>query len=173
MYKVEDWIIYGNTGACQVMSVGRPEGRGVLEAGKEYYELSPMLDSSTIFAPVDTKVFIRPVISREEAEALIDGIPEIGQTPFCNSSPRLLTEHYKEALQSHNCEDLLRLIKGAYEKTQACVRNGKRPGQIDQRYKKRAEELLHSELSVALAIPYREVEGYITSRVEALEVSAG
>ena len=63
-------------------------------------------------------------------------------------------------LQSHDCGDLVQLIKTVYAKSR---RSGRRLSQVDQRYRKRAEELLHGELSVALGIPFHEVPAYIES----------
>jgi len=161
MYRVGDWIVYGNSGVCRVMSVGFPEDNSGLEKDKEYYRLSPLLDSSTIYAPVETKVFIRPVISRQEALELLANAKNLEEDICYSRNLRLLTEHYKEAIQTHKCEELLRLIRTVHAKNQECIKKGKRPGQIDQRYMKRAEELLHSELSVALEIPYSEVPDYM------------
>ena len=165
MYKAGDWIVYGSSGVCKVVSVGLPEADSGLEKGKEYYWLAPLLDSSVIYAPVETKVFTRPVISRQEALELLSHAEELEEDICYSRNLRLLTEHYKEAIQTHKCEELLRLIRAVYAKNQECVKRGKRPGQIDQRYMKRAEELLHSELSVALEIPYDEVAGYIEKTV--------
>ena len=66
------------------------------------------------------------------------------------------------ALQSHDCEELVQLIKTVYAKSR---RHGRRVSQVDQRYRKRAEELLNSELSVALGIPLKEVPAYINQRI--------
>ena len=54
----------------------------------------------------------------------------------------------------------MQLIKTVYAKSR---RHGRRVSQVDQRYRKRAEELLHGELSVALGIPFHEVPAYIES----------
>ena len=40
---------------------------------------------------------------------------------------------------------------------------------IDQTYKKKAEELVYSEFSAALGIPFEEVEDYIAKRLESRE----
>ena len=75
---------------------------------------------------------------------------------------RLSSEHYQEVLQSHDCGDLVQLIKTVYAKSK---RSGRRLSQVDQRYRKRAEELLNSELSVALGIPLKEVPAYINQKI--------
>ena len=51
--------------------------------------------------------------------------------------------------------------------------NKPQPGKTDQQYRKRAEELLHEELSVALGISFDEVPAYIEQRISALEVAQG
>ena len=77
MYKVGDLILYGSTGVCRVDDIthdvpGR-EGQDQL-----YYVLTPLYQDFTIYVPTDTtKVFMRPIISRDEAEELIKGIPEM------------------------------------------------------------------------------------------------
>ena len=85
----------------------------------------------------------------------------------------MLAEHYRTFLQTHECEDLIRLIKTVYRKSKKLVQNGKKPGKTDQQYRKRAEELLHEELSVALGISFDEVPAYIEQRISALEVAQG
>ena len=46
---------------------------------------------------------------------------------------------------------------------------GKKPGKTDIQYRKRAEELLHEELAVALGIPVEQVKDYIARSVEERE----
>lgn len=173
MYREGDWIVYGTAGPCLVEAVGPAEQDRGLERDKTYYRLSPLLDSSVIYAPVDSKVFMRPVITQQEAQTLLDGIPSLECETFGGGSIRALTEQYKGAFASHDCSDLLRLIRGVYEKNRLSAVNGKRPGQLDQRYKKRAEELLHSELSVALDVPYAEMADFIAGTFRRLEAPAG
>ena len=43
---------------------------------------------------------------------------------------------------------------------------GKKLGQIDTRYRKEAEELLHEEFAVVLGIPKDEVIQYITDHMK-------
>lgn len=45
-----------------------PKGLPVANKKRKYYKLAPVFGSGTIYIPVDTKVFMRPVISKEEAE---------------------------------------------------------------------------------------------------------
>ena len=77
MFDIDDLIMYGNTGVCKVSDITTPEFAGADE-DKLYYVLEPLYQSGVIYAPVDNeKVFMRPVISEDEARDLIDNIPQI------------------------------------------------------------------------------------------------
>ncbi len=67
---------------------------------------------------------------------------------------------------SHDCEDLVQLIKTVYTKKKVLEKSGKKTGKTDQTYMKRAKQLLYEELSIALDIPVADVEAYITRCIE-------
>ena len=165
MYNIGDLVVYGSSGVCKVVEIGRPSMTAQY-TDKLYYTLAPMYGSETIYTPVDTSVFIRPVISREEAQDLISRMPSIRGDVYVDKNLTVLTTHYKESLQEYDCEDLVRLIKSVNMKNATAIRNGKKPGQIDQRYMKRAENLLYGELAVALGIEKNDVLGYISDCVD-------
>ena len=55
----------------------------------------------------------------------------------------------------------MRLLKTIHSRNSAARKNGRRPGKVEGRYQKRAEELLYGELSISLGIPLEEVPQYI------------
>jgi CarD family transcriptional regulator len=161
MYEKGDKIIYGGSGVCTVVEICTPNFSRA-EWGKKYYKLCPVYGTETIYAPVDTKAFMRPVMTRAEADDLISRIPEIDEC-VCNShSITMLRQQYEEFFRDHNCETYIGLVKGIYSKGAA----GKKLGQTDQRYMKRAEETLYGELAVALDLTPAEVPAYIKSKIE-------
>lgn len=164
MYQKGDLIVYGGTGVCRVEDVETPELRGK-EAGRQYYLLKPLYQDGTIRIPVDTKVFMRPVISREEAEDLIDAIPGMSAEAYHDRNFTQLAAHYQQALGSHECADLIELVMSIYAKKQYVESKKRKFGQVDARFMKRAENLLYGEFSVALGIPFDDVQGYIAQRV--------
>lgn len=166
MFQKDDLIIYGDTGVCRVEAVGTPADIPVSDKNKLYYTLTPVRGRGVVYTPVDSKVYMRPVMTRQEAEDLIARIPSIREAVYDNQNLKLLSSNYQASLQTHRCEDLICLIKTVYAKNQAFARSGKRLGQIDQRYWKRAEELLYGELSAALDIPFEAVQDYIARAVE-------
>lgn len=169
MYQVGEMIIYSGEGVCKVEAVGRLNMPDI-NKDKIYYTLAPLYRDGKIYTPVDTTVFMRPVISREDAEALIRSIPDIQAASCTDRNLRVLTEHYQSLLRSHSCSEMIRLIKAAHEKQREKRSQGSKPGQVDERYMKRAEELLHGELAVALGIPRDEVGAYIANVVESIQV---
>lgn len=166
MFEKGSLLIYDTTGVCRVEDIGTPAGLPVANKDKKYYKLAPVFGTGTIYIPVDTRVFMRPVISREEAEELIRRIPEIREDICESHNQKVLEDHYKASLMSHDCEDLVQLIKTVYAKKKNLERTGKKAGKTDTQYMKRAKALLHEELSVALGIPVEEVEDYIAKSVE-------
>ena len=169
MYKMGEYVIYGNNGICRIESVGVPAGTPMARSGKEYYTLTPVFGSGNIYAPVDTKVFMRPILTKEQAEQLIEQIPDIQEETFEGKDVRALSEKYKGCLDTHQCEDLVKLIKTVYLKEKAMEESGKKLAKTEQEFGKLAKELLHREFSMALDVPYEEVEAYITKKVEALK----
>lgn len=166
MYQVGQRIICGSGDVCEIKAIGPLEMQGA-KRGREYYTLSPLYQDGNIFVPVDTDVFLRPVMTRREAMSLIRQIPELEEEIYENKNPRLLNEHYQLYLKSGNCTDLVRLIRAIYSKRKKVEKEGHRLGQVDERSMKRAEELLHNELACALGIEPEEVKGFITRTLEA------
>ena len=164
MFSVGDLIVYSETGVCRVEQIGPPPFDP--KAKREYYTLSPMNCRETIYVPVDTQVFMRPILSREAAEELIDRLPEIQQAQVDNRDYRALAQQYRGFLETHRCEDLVQLIKLVYTKNQHKSRSGKKPSKVDQDYQRRAESLLHGELAAALEIPVEAVPDYIRQRLQ-------
>jgi len=165
MFQPGDWIVYGSCGVCRVEAVGAM-ACSIAAPDRLYYTLQPLLGTEVIYTPVDTKVFMRPVLRRAQAQQLIEQIPSIREEARMERSLTLLKEHYEAYFASHTCEDLVQLIKSVYSKNQAARAQDRKLSQVDQKYKKRAEDLLHGELAVALGIEPEQVEEYICRALE-------
>jgi len=168
VYQAGELIVYGGDGVCRVESVGPLTMKGA-KKDVDYYTLTPLYGSGKIFAPVNASVFSRPVMTREEAQELIARIPDIPAEVYENSNPRMLTEHYQQYLKSYDCTQLVRLIRAIYVKGQNAAEKGRHLGQVDERCMKKAEEMLHGELAVALEIPVDEVRDYIINTLDSGE----
>lgn len=167
MFSIGSLIVYSGTGVCQVEAVGTPPFDPSSQT--DYYTLTPLRGSGTIYVPVNTKVFMRPILSREAAQELVRRIPEIQQAQVDNLDYRMLAQRYRTFLDTHSCEDLVQLIKTVYTKSKASTQHGKKPSKVDQDFQKRAEFLLHDELSAALDIPFDQIGKYITQQVKQIK----
>lgn len=171
MFNVDQLIVYGGEGVCKVEAIGVPQltGGQRTKSDRMYYTLQPIYRTGKVHTPVDSRVFMRPVLGRQEAIDLIKQIPGTEAEIYENRNLRFLTEHYQEAISSHDCSDLVKLIKAVYLKRLNAMKNGKKLGQIDERFMKRAEDMLYGELAVSLGIPRADVAEYITHAIEAME----
>lgn len=166
MFEKGQLIVYGNIGVCEVKEITKQKFVGLGE--KLYYSLSPLYQKGDIFSPVDATVFMRPIVTPAEVDALIDAIPDVTAEAYHERGTQKLAEHYREAFQAHNCADLIELIMSIYAKRQSMEQQNRKFGQIDASYMKRAEDLLYGEFAVALGVPPEEIPDYISKRLEAL-----
>ena len=162
MFEIGDKIIYGENGVCTVEKIAPLEMQGA-SADKLYYYLTPYVGSGTYFAPVDSGAYMRPVISRAEAESFILTIPEIEPAICHDSRFNHVEAFYKELFRQHTNEALVSLIKGLKER----IGEKKNKSSRAEATMKRAIDMLHGELSVALGIELGEVEQYIREKIGA------
>lgn len=166
MFQVNDLIMYGSDGVCRIEDTCVPDMPHI-DPKKLYYKIRPLFQSGVIYAPTDTNVFMRHVIRAEKAREIIDGIAQIPPQEDGAKDARMPREQYDMAFQSHECLDLIRLIKLLYQKEQSCFQHGKRLNATDSNYRKKAETLLYSELAVALDIPVESVKPLIAEHAQA------
>jgi CarD family transcriptional regulator len=166
MFHIGDLFVYGNSGVCEIQNIT------TLDINKDeperlYYILKPLYQSYTVSTPLDNdQVLMRPIISRDEAERLIRSIPEIQAEAYYNESINQLSEHYKSIISTFDGEELIRMTMSIYSKNQLRVDKKLKPGAIDQRYMKRAEELIFGEFAAALGIPKEDVPEYIAANIK-------
>ncbi|MEN6389037.1 MAG: CarD family transcriptional regulator [Syntrophomonas sp.] len=163
MYQIGDVIMYRMEGVCRVDAIGVPDSTSN-DSDRLYYTLSPNNRDGLIYIPVDTDIFMRPVITYEEAQHLIKQIPHI-RTNTINEN-RNLKDYYEALLKTHECADLIQLIKSIYAKRQSAVKNGKSLGKIDERFLQLAEELLYGEFAIVLGIPKDKVKSCIEKNLK-------
>jgi CarD family transcriptional regulator len=153
MYEKGELIYYGNTGVYRVEDIGPLNHIRGCDPEKKYYKLSSIRRGEVTYVPVDTGLFMRPVLTQREAETLLEQVNELAERRCDSREPRVLRAHYQEMLDAHCSAELFRLIKSVNAKGRRLAAQGKRLGKTDQEYKKRAEALLGEELAVALEVP--------------------
>ncbi|MBE6989003.1 MAG: hypothetical protein E7432_09570 [Ruminococcaceae bacterium] len=163
MYNEGELIVYGASGVCRV-------GEKTQMDGKDYLMLHPVYQRETIYMPLfSDKIFTRPVITREAAEELICSVINMTAEPVYESKVQLLSQRYDKVLKTYQCHELMYLVMSIYNKRVAAEKNRRKLGLVDERFLKKAEDLLYGELAVALGIPREKVPEYIKLRVELIE----
>lgn len=163
MFEVGDYIVYGNSGVCVVDEITHVEMKGI-DSQKLYYRLMPV-DSrgSKIFTPVDnTKVIMRKMLTKSEAEELIDSVPDLEPVKVPDDKQR--EEIYKEVVRSCNPLEWFRIIRTLYNRKQERLAQGRKATSMDERYYKQVENCLYGELAIAMECDKNKIEELIRSR---------
>ena len=168
MFSIGEKVMYGGTGVCVVEEITSVKF-SASQPGKPYYLLRPMYQTGTIQTPADSgKVPIRPVMNRSEAEAVIDAMPTVPAEIGTEKNLSALRNYYQKQITSFDSMDLIRLAKSIRAKKIEAEKRQKRIGSTDEKYLRRAEELLFGELAVALEISMDDVPAFIEQRLGSL-----
>lgn len=164
MYQVNDVVVYGKNGICKVTEIGTLS-MSMVDRKKLYYTLRPIYQhEAVIYVPVDNcKTVMRPVISKEDAERLIEEIPDLQVVWITNERER--EAQYRSMLQTCDCRELVKIIKTLYQRKKSRIQDGKKVTVVDERYFRIAEEQLYGELAYALDIDKNQVSTYITDSI--------
>ena len=164
MYKVNDTIHYGGSGVCVIQDIS------LLRFGRtreRYYVLKPLhQNASVIYVPVDKEQLVskmRPVMTREEVEALISEIPSV-ETDWIED-PQDRKNSFDQLLRNNNCTDLVRIIKTLVRHKERRQQMGKALHVTDENYLREARRLLLDEFAGALDMTPNAAEAYIESRI--------
>lgn len=172
MYREGETVVH-NHQVCEVAAV-----RKEYADGADYYELRTVFGSPmTIFVRADEagESSIRPVMSKDEALALIDSMagmaaikPEGPQDK--STKPYVLEkrvqEEFDRRLKSGDPKDLVPIIKTTFEHSREREKANKQATSVDRRYFAKAEGYLYDELSAAIGVPRDEIEDFVLARIE-------
>lgn len=164
MFGKGEYVVSGNKGVCVVEDITTLDISGV-DKEREYYILKPVyVTGSTVYVPVDTAdESMRRVLSRDEANSLIQEIPEIPLISISND--KLLEQEYRGCMRTNDCAEWVRIIKTIYVRRKKRMEAGRKVTALDAKYFRLAEDNLYGELAVSLQIPKSEVESYISREV--------
>lgn len=165
MFKIGDYVAHYKEGICEVTNIGKLD-MSCSDKNKEYYTLKPLYNQGgTLYTPVSNeKKQIRDVISREEAEALIEEMPKIETIWVADEKRREV--FYKEALLKNECREWIAIIKTSYFRKMKRLASGKKSINVDEKYLNIAEKFLYGELAAALGMKKEEVKSYITEHIK-------
>ena len=164
MYSVNEKIHYGGSGVCVIQEIATMRfGR----TREKYYVLKPVYqNSSVIYVPVENAALVskmRPVLSREEVDRLIDGMPEIPTA--WEEDPQARKASFEALLRSNECRSLIILIKTLHAQKERRQADGKALHVSDETFLREAQRLLYDEFAGALEIQPTQVHAYIQSKL--------
>ncbi len=164
MYSVNERIHYGGSGVCVIQEIA------VMRFGRtreRYYVLKPVYqNSSVIYVPVDNPQLVskmRPVLSRQEVDALIEGMSQIPTA--WEEDPQLRKANFDALLRSHDCRSLIVIIKTLQAQRERRQAEGKSLHVSDDNYLREAQRLLYDEFAGALDIQPTQVHQYILNKL--------
>jgi CarD family transcriptional regulator len=165
MFKVNDVIIYGTQGVCEIADI---EEKSISGIKKEYYVLKPVqYPGSTIYAPINNEHILkkmRRLLTVSEINNLIDSMPDETSAWIDNVSER--KEHYKGLLASGDHSGLIQTIKAIYAHKQKREAEGKRLHVMDEHFFKEAQQILYTEFQYVLNLnSKKDLMQYILNRI--------
>lgn len=163
MFKVNDYIMYGLTGVCQVVDITKESFIDNLQ--KEYYVLKYIYDNDTIIKiPTDNeKIPMRKLLSKEDMATLINSMPNSETIWIDNDRQR--NEEFKSILKTGDTENLVKLIRSIYLDKEHKQSIGKKLYKVDDEIMQTAERLLNEEFATILNISPDEVATYISTHI--------
>lgn len=167
MFSINDHVFYGMTGVCQVADI-RTERFGA-EEPQVYYVLKSLNSNGVTYVSTTNEAqlgCLRPVLSRQEIDALICGMPDGDDLWPGNERER--NTQFAATLRTGNCHELVRMIKAIYLERDRKKEQGKRLGSADIKFVSSAEKLVHEEFAFVLGIRPEEVGVYILERIAGL-----
>jgi len=166
MFQVNDVIIYGSQGVCEIIGI---EEKTVSGTKKEYYVLKPMQSQcSTIYAPTNNELIrkkMRRLLTVDEINILIDSMPEEKTAWIDNVNER--REYCKNLLAAGNHQALIQMIKTIYAHKKEREAAGKRLHVMDEHFFKEAEQILYNEFQYVLKLNSKDdLMKYILNRLK-------
>lgn len=151
MYEVGEFIVHPGQGVCRVDEV--------VDEPQQTYMLMPLTGRHPIRIsfPVSGEDRLRPVVSRDEAQSLIEGYDSLGIVEYEGRSGALEEEFLRGEIRRGTCRDSIRIVKTFRARIAEVRSRNKKPPVAYERILKQASERSLAELSVALEMPVEDV----------------
>jgi CarD family transcriptional regulator len=159
MFQINDFIVFGANGVCQITDRRIENFDGTCE--REYFVLNPLNSrNATIYAPADkSREKMRNLLERDEVLSLIEALPTEDSEWISDNQAR--RNYYNQVLQIADQQELLLMIKTLNERQDELAEKGRKLSAQDSDFKKRAEALINDEFALVLDIEPDEVLPFI------------
>lgn len=164
MFQQGQQIIYGGNGVCRIEEIVE---RDIGVPGVQQVYVIRLASGLTSYVPVESSVFMRALITPEEAKQVLADYPSIGVRTFTGSNSKALADQYRAVIARHDPREMLCLYKSLRNKVEQARRAGKKPGTMDERFAAAALEQVAQELSIVLCCPMQEICAQLLEAVTA------
>lgn len=165
MFQVNDVVVYGLQGVCEIVGIDGQKVNGVI---KNYFVLKPKNDKgATFYVPTwNEKAWskMRKVMTKKDVDALIDSMPPKVPAWIENESDR--KETYKKILASGDQTAMISMIQALFIHKREREEQGKRLHVSDEHFMKDAEQILYNEWQYVLNVDKAGLMDYIFRRIE-------
>ncbi len=167
MFQRNEYVFYESGGICKITDIQTAPLEG-MPPEKVYYIVQSVHDSNGVmYIPVDSdRVFLRPLLSREEAESFLHRIPSVEAIEEPNA--KQLRAKYVECMHTHRPEEWVRVIKTVWKRANSPMRRNQHLSETERNFAENAKRYLYAELGLALGKSACEMEAYITDFIERL-----
>ena len=158
MYEVGEYIVHPGQGVCKV--------EDVIENPEVSYMLMPVGTSNPmrISFPISGENRLRPVLSHDEAQELVDEYTDLSIDDYRSASIALEEQYYRDKIRRGTCLDSVRTVKTFRHRIDEAKANNKRPPVVYERILKQAIERSLEELSIALDMAKDDIVSLFESR---------
>lgn len=149
-------MVHETSGVCQVVGISEKalQGRG---SEKLYYSLEPVFSKGTrLTTPVESKVRIRGVTSKEDFEELLERLPTLPVLEEENARAR--SELFKEEMAKFDIDALASVLKTVYLRREMRLAQGKKVMATDEKVMNLAGKRLFEEMAFSTDRPVEEIE---------------
>lgn len=169
MFEVGTYVVYGLKGVCKIEEITTLK-MGDIPKDRLFYVLSACANSgSRIYTPVEhsegvSGTVMRAVMTKKEAEALIEEMPDIEELWIENEKQR--EELFRDTMKTGDCKKWIQVMKTLYLRRKKRLDQGKKTVVSDEKYFRMVQDLLLSELSISLCMEKNEVDRYLLSKMQ-------
>ncbi len=163
MLSINDTVVYGTVGVCQVEGI---EDMTIGRETKKYYVLKPIANgSSTVYIPLDSEKLIakaRKIISKPELDKLL-------QSDFADEWNENSTERavmYTDIIKSGDRSRIIGIMLTLAKRRKALIGTGKKLRISDERAMRDCERIIGDEASYVLDTTPEKAIAYIKENVK-------
>lgn len=167
-YSIGENVIYGANGVCRISGIEKISF--FHERPKKYYILEPLFvtQSQTTYVPYDDETMtskIQPIVSKEEALALIDKIPQNKIDWIEDRNER--KDAFGQIILNCDRAQIMALIRTISHKRDELESAGKKLNMQDERILIEAQKRINGEFAVVLNMNPDEISDFVSERLSA------